>query len=58
MKLEIPTTLSEAKNAEFRALYKKHYHIELTSEEANKEAFRLLTFCAIIIENTPKYHEN
>jgi len=58
MKIEVPTTLSEERNIEFRRLYKKHYHIDLTEEQANNEAFRLLSFFAIIIENTQKYYEN
>ena len=58
MNLDVPTTLSEEKNSEFRRLYKKHYDIDLTLQEANDEAFRLLSFGAVIIENTPKYYEN
>jgi hypothetical protein len=57
MKIQVPTTLSTERNTEFRRLYKDQYGVELTIEEANEEAFRLLSFFAIIIENTPKYYE-
>lgn len=52
MKIEIPTTLSEESNTQFRVLYKKYYGINLTEEQANNEACRVLTFMAIVIENT------
>ena len=50
MILDIPTTLSEDKNQEFRALYKKHYSMDLSIEEANAEAYRLLSFGAIVFK--------
>jgi len=57
MKINVPTSLSDELNLKFRAIYKRTYGIELTVEQANAEAFRFLSFCAIIIENTPKYYE-
>lgn len=57
MTLHVPTTLSDDKNQEFRRLYLKHYGKALTAEQANEEAFRLLCFFAIVIENTQKYYE-
>lgn len=56
MRINIPTQLSEKSNAKFRMLYKKHFDIDISVEKANKEAHRLFSFFAIIIENTPKYH--
>jgi len=57
MKIQVPTTLSDGSNIEFRKLYKEQYGIELNREEANDEAYRLLSFFALVIENTPKYYE-
>lgn len=57
MKIQVPTTLSVESNKEFRRLYKYQYGVELTIDEANIEAFRLLGLFALIIENTPKYYE-
>lgn len=55
MHIQVPTTLSKERNQEFRSLYKEHFKIELTVEEANREAYRLMSFIAIIIENNPRY---
>jgi len=57
MKIQVPTTLSTTSNTEFRKLYKEQYGVKLTIEQANDEAFRLLSFFAIVIENTPTYYE-
>ncbi len=57
MKIQVPTTLSLESNMEFRRLYKDQYGVELTIEETNDEAYRLLSFFALVIENTPKYYE-
>lgn len=54
MILEVPTTLSEERNSYFRKLYKKQYNIVLTEQESNEEAFRMLTFLAVIIEHKTK----
>jgi len=56
MRIQVPTRLSDNRNHRFRLLYKKHFNIELSVEQANEEAFRLMSFCVIIIENTPKYY--
>ena len=56
MRIEVPIKLSDQSNAKFRRLYKKHFNIDISVEEANEEAHRLFSFFAIIIENTPKYH--
>jgi len=42
---------------QFRKLYMEQYGIELKIQEADEEAFRLLSFFAIVLENTPKYYE-
>jgi len=55
MHLQVPTTLSEERNQEFRDLYKEHFGIDLTVEEADAEAYRVMSFIAIIIENTARY---
>jgi hypothetical protein len=57
MKIQIPTTLSVESNMQFRKLYMEQYGIELKIQEADEEAFRLLSFFAIVLENTPKYYE-
>jgi len=57
MKIQVPMMLSDQSNAEFKRLYKEQYGITLNTEEANDEAYRLLSFFAIVIENTPKYYE-
>ncbi len=57
MRIQVPTQLSKERNAEFRRLYKKHFNEDINIEEADKEAYRLGSFLAIIIENTPKYHK-
>jgi len=56
MRIQVPTQLSKKSNIKFRRLYKKHFNMDISVEEANKEAHRLFSFFAIIIENTPKYH--
>ena len=56
MHIHIPKQLSESSNQKFRKLYKKHFELEVSVDEADSEAHRLLSFLAIIIENTPKYH--
>jgi hypothetical protein len=56
MRIQVPTQLSKESNTQFRRLYKKHFDIDISVEEADKEAHRLFSFFAIIIENTPKYH--
>ncbi|MEP0264186.1 hypothetical protein [Dokdonia sp.] len=57
MKIQVPTTLSTKSNTEFRRLYKNQYGIDLNIQEANEEAYRLFSFFALVIENTPKYYE-
>lgn len=57
MRIQIPTTLSEESNRKFRKLYKNAYGLELTIDQANDEAFRAMTFLAIVIENTDEYYE-
>ena len=54
-KIRVPESLSEERNEEFRRLYKKHYNMDITVEEANEEFRNLGSFFAIIIENTPRY---
>lgn len=56
MHIHVPNQLSENSNQKFRNLYKKHFELEISVDEADNEAYRLLSFFAIIIENTPKYH--
>ena len=58
MQIHIPTQLTEKRNLKFRQLYKKHFDEELSIADADKEAYRLLSFFAIIIENTSKYHKD
>ncbi|WP_175454751.1 hypothetical protein [Lutibacter oricola] len=58
MRIQVPTQLSKERNAEFRSLYKKHYDMDISIEEANQEAYRLFSFFAIIIEHTPQYHKH
>lgn len=55
MHIQVPTTLSKERNQEFRNLYKEHFKMDLTVEEADAEAYRLMCFIAVIIENTPRY---
>lgn len=52
MKIEIPTILSNECIQHFRKLYRKYYGVDLTVEQANKEANRIMTIMAIVIENT------
>ncbi|MEQ9263114.1 MAG: hypothetical protein RLP14_08140 [Owenweeksia sp.] len=49
MKIPVPTTLSDADNQRFRELYLKHFNEELTVDEANRKAYRLLSFYAVVI---------
>ena len=58
MKIEVPTILSEQGNVQLRALYRKHYGIDLTEEEANIEGNRIMTFMAIVFENSKQEYEN
>jgi hypothetical protein len=58
MQIHIPAQLSKERNLKFRQLYKKHFNEELSIADADKEAYRLLSFFAIIIENTPKYYKD
>lgn len=54
MIFDVPTQLAEQKSIEFRRLCKKHYNIDLTEEESNEEAFRMLTFLSVILEYKTK----
>lgn len=55
MRLKVPTTLSKESNTTFRKMYKEHFNTDLTVEEANEEAHRVMSFLAIIIENTDEF---
>lgn len=48
MSINIPEHLTPERNAAFRALYKKHFDLNINESEANKEAYRLLTFFSIV----------
>lgn len=57
MPLITPTYLSEEQIAEFKGLYKKHYDIHLTDEEAQKKGLRFLQFMAFITENKDAFFD-
>lgn len=47
--------LSHERLLEFKRLYKEHFNMDLSDAEAQEESYRLMSFIAIIIENTPRY---
>ena len=51
MPLVIPTILDEEQVREFQGLYKKHYGIDLSVEEAQEKGVHLLRFMTVVIEN-------
>ena len=51
MKIDLPTTLPQKDNQRFRELWLTHFNEEITTEEANREAYKLLSFYALIIES-------
>ena len=51
MPLVIPTILDEEQVREFQSLYKKHYGIELSDEEAQAKGVQFLRFMTVVIEN-------
>jgi len=51
MGLVLPTTLNQEQRAEFQSLYKKHFSIVLTDEEALEKGVRFLQFMTVIFEN-------
>ncbi len=51
MLLDVPTQLSEKKNAEFRALFKQEYGKDITREQADELAYNLMSILAIVIEH-------
>ncbi|MCK8479043.1 hypothetical protein [Psychroserpens algicola] len=50
MSIEIPENLSPERNAEFRALYKKHFGQDISESQADEEAYRLLSFFSIVFD--------
>ncbi|WP_158655183.1 hypothetical protein [Flavivirga eckloniae] len=57
MSLVIPTRLTQEQIVEFKELYKEHYNIELTNEEANEKGVRFLQFITVIIENNEAFFD-
>lgn len=55
MALVIPTDLTEEQIAEFKLLYKKHFDIDLTDEEARSEGVRLLQFMTAVIDGNEEF---
>lgn len=56
--MEMTETLTDDFNKKFKALYLKHYGIELTKDEANRKAIRLLNFYTAIINYHSRYADN
>lgn len=56
MLLDVPTQLSDEKNAEFRTLFKHHYQKDIGKEDANTLALTLMQLLGIIIEHHRGYH--
>jgi len=57
MALAIPTRLTQDQIVEFKELYKQHYDIELTDEEAIEKGVRFLHFMTVIIENNDAFFD-
>ena len=55
MALVIPTNLSKEQIEEFQRLYKKHFNILLSDNEALEKGINFLQFMTIIIENNDAF---
>jgi len=57
MALVIPTNLTNEQIVEFKMLYKKHFNIEMTDEEARREGVQFLQFMTTIIDNNEAFFD-
>lgn len=49
MHLNLPEKLSQESNEEFRRLYLKIYEIDISVDEADEEALRLMRFVYLVL---------
>lgn len=57
MALVIPTTLTEVEILEFQKLYKKHFDLTISKEQALKEGVQFLQFVTAVIDNSDAYYD-
>ena len=55
MSIKIPTTITDAEVQEFKAIYLKHFNIELSDEEASMRGLKLLRFMGTILDLSGAY---
>jgi hypothetical protein len=55
MSIKIPTTINDDDVQEFKAIYLKHFDIELSDEEATIRALKLLRFMGTILDLSDAY---
>lgn len=57
MVLILPTTMSEDQITEFQQLYKKHFDLTISKEQALKEGVRFLQFITAVIDNSDEFFD-
>lgn len=55
MALVKPTRVTEQQVTRFKELYKKHYNIDISNEEAREMSIEFLQFMTVIIENNDAF---
>lgn len=55
MALVKPTRVTKQQITHFKELYKKHYNIDLSNEEAREMSIEFLQFMTAIIENNDAF---
>ena len=57
MALVVPTTMNEEQVTEFQRLYKKHFDLTISKEQALKEGVQFLQFITAVIDNSNEFFD-